>query len=211
MRGEREVVAHAHRRRGPGWRGRSTRSAMFGTTTLMAEISIRGALVADGVHQPRRLQREQAGLLDLDARVGDPLLDHALLGQRLAEGDALRDPAAHQLERPLGQRRSHRMQWWMRPGPRRAWAMAKPPPSSPSRFVGRHPHVVEQRARSGPRGPGSRTPAAPGRSSTPGRVAGHEDHRLLQVARRVGIGLAHDDEDLAAVRRRRRRSTTCGR
>ena len=24
-----------------------------------------------------------------------------------------------------------RMQWWMRPGPRRAWAMAKPPPSSP--------------------------------------------------------------------------------
>ncbi len=27
-----------------------------------------------------------------------------------------------------------RMQWWMRPGPRRAWEMAKPPPSSPSRF-----------------------------------------------------------------------------
>jgi hypothetical protein len=28
-----------------------------------------------------------------------------------------------------------RMQWWMRPGPSRAWAMAKPPPSSPSRLV----------------------------------------------------------------------------
>lgn len=28
-----------------------------------------------------------------------------------------------------------RMQWWMRPGPSRAWAMAKPPPSSPTRFV----------------------------------------------------------------------------
>ncbi len=28
-----------------------------------------------------------------------------------------------------------RMQWWMRPGPRRACAMAKPPPSSPSTLV----------------------------------------------------------------------------
>ena len=27
-----------------------------------------------------------------------------------------------------------RMQWWMRPGPRRACEMAKPPPSSPSRL-----------------------------------------------------------------------------
>ena len=35
-------------------------------------------------------------------RVGDPLLDHALLGQRLAERHPLGDPAAHQLERPLG-------------------------------------------------------------------------------------------------------------
>lgn len=36
-----------------------------------------------------------------------------------------------------------RMQWWMRPGPSRAWAMAKPPPSSPTRFSMRHPDVVE--------------------------------------------------------------------
>lgn len=28
-----------------------------------------------------------------------------------------------------------RMQWWMRPGPSRAWAMAKPVPSSPIRFA----------------------------------------------------------------------------
>lgn len=28
-----------------------------------------------------------------------------------------------------------RMQWWIRPGPSRAWAMAKPPPSSPTRFA----------------------------------------------------------------------------
>ncbi len=28
-----------------------------------------------------------------------------------------------------------RMQWWMRPGPSRAWAIRNPPPSSPSRLV----------------------------------------------------------------------------
>ena len=28
-----------------------------------------------------------------------------------------------------------RMQWWMRPGPSRACAMAKPPPSSPMRLL----------------------------------------------------------------------------
>ena len=28
-----------------------------------------------------------------------------------------------------------RITWWMRPGPSRAWALAKPPPSSPSRLV----------------------------------------------------------------------------
>ena len=28
-----------------------------------------------------------------------------------------------------------RMQWWMRPGPSRAWAMAKPVPSSPMRLL----------------------------------------------------------------------------
>ncbi len=28
-----------------------------------------------------------------------------------------------------------RMQWWMRPGPRRAWAIMKPSPSLPSRLL----------------------------------------------------------------------------
>ncbi len=27
-----------------------------------------------------------------------------------------------------------RMQWWMRPGPRRSWAITKPAPRSPSRL-----------------------------------------------------------------------------
>ena len=36
-----------------------------------------------------------------------------------------------------------RMQWWMRPGPRRAWAIMKPSPSPAIRFDGRHAHVLE--------------------------------------------------------------------
>ena len=45
--------------------------------------------VADGVHQPRRLQREEARLFDLHARIGDPFANHALFGQRPAERDPL--------------------------------------------------------------------------------------------------------------------------
>src|SRR5690606_10517186 len=60
------------------------------------------ALVADGVHQPRGLQRQQADLLDLDARLGDPVADDALLAQRLAERDAVVGAGDHQLQAALG-------------------------------------------------------------------------------------------------------------
>ncbi len=36
-----------------------------------------------------------------------------------------------------------RMQWWIRPGPRRACAIAKPSPSPPIRFAAGHPDVAE--------------------------------------------------------------------
>ena len=89
------------------------------------------------------------------------------------------------------------MQWWMRPGPRRACAIAKPPPSSPSRFDDGHPDVVvddlavavlvlpaEHRRRAHHRHPGG--------------VDRHQDHRLLLMGGGVGVGAAHHDEDLAA-------------
>ena len=75
---------------------------MFGTAILIAAISVARRLVADGVHHPGGLQREQASLLDLDPRLGDPLADDALLGERLAERGALVGAPAHQLERALG-------------------------------------------------------------------------------------------------------------
>ena len=58
-------------------------------------------LVADGVHHPRGLQHEQARLLDLDPRLGDPLAHDALRGERPAERDAVAHAVDHQLERAL--------------------------------------------------------------------------------------------------------------
>ena len=71
-------------------------------TTLIAPNLEARALLADGVDQPRRLHREQARLFDRDARLGDALLDHALVGEGLAERDPLLRPLAHELERLLG-------------------------------------------------------------------------------------------------------------
>src|SRR5215475_7251137 len=59
------------------------------------------ALVPDRVHQPGGLQHQQPGLLDPDPGLGDPVLDDALLGQRLAERDPAGDPLAHQRQGPL--------------------------------------------------------------------------------------------------------------
>ena len=60
-------------------------------------------LVADGVHQVRRLQHQQARLLDHAARFGDPLLPHGLARDLGAERDAAGQPLHHQLERALGE------------------------------------------------------------------------------------------------------------
>jgi hypothetical protein len=115
---------------------------MLGTTTLIDGDLHGRALVAHGVHQPRRLQREQAGLLDLHARVGDPLADHALVGQRLAERHPVGDPR-HISSSARSAAPIVRMQWWMRPGPEAPWAISKPRPSPSEQVLGRHAHVGE--------------------------------------------------------------------
>ena len=62
-----------------------TQLAISGAADLDRRDLDARALVADGVHQPGGLERQQPGLLDLDARLGDPVLDDALVGERLAE------------------------------------------------------------------------------------------------------------------------------
>ena len=49
-----------------------------------------------------RLQRQQPGLLDLDARLRDIGANRPLLGDRLSERHARFDAAAHGFERALG-------------------------------------------------------------------------------------------------------------
>src|SRR6266508_6721684 len=77
------------------------RSAMRGTTTLIIAISPR-AFLSDRIHQMRRFHRQQASLLDLDARFGDVGANRAPFGERFAEGDAPGHPPTHRLERALG-------------------------------------------------------------------------------------------------------------
>src|SRR3954447_17156850 len=60
------------------------------------------ALRADAVDEPRGLQRQQPGLLDLHARLGDRCAHGALLRECLAERNARGCPLAHQLESALG-------------------------------------------------------------------------------------------------------------
>ena len=78
--GERPVVAHTraaeHLDRPVDDRGRQARRHDLDRGDLEA-----GALHADGVHQPRGLHREQAGLLDLDAALGDLLLHDRVVGE----------------------------------------------------------------------------------------------------------------------------------
>ena len=67
-------------------------------------------LVADRVHQVRRLQRQQPRLLDLHARLGDVGADGALLRQRLAERDARLHARGTSARARARRRRSARMQ-----------------------------------------------------------------------------------------------------
>ena len=69
-------------------------------------------------------------------------------------GDSSRRAArSHMRSKARWQMPIHRMQWWMRPGPSRAWAMAKPAPRSPSTICGRDAHsAVDDLRVGGPAG-----------------------------------------------------------
>ena len=90
-----------------------------------------------------------------------------------------------------------RMQWWMRPGPKRAWAIANPAPSSPIRLeTGTRTSV--KRSSAWPPCSWSSYPKTvmPRTTSRPGVSRGHQDLALLAVPGRRRVGLAHHDHDL---------------
>ncbi len=90
---------------------------------------------AHGVDQPGRVEHQQPGLVDRQPGLGDPLLHHAVLRDRRTEGRAASRRARTSVPSARSATPSERMQWWMRPGPSRAWAIMNPPPRGPSRFA----------------------------------------------------------------------------
>src|SRR5919107_1631822 len=99
--GEREVVRDSRPAEGLDGPVQNPQGRVRGDELYHGDLCLR-LLVAHRVHHVGGLQRQEPGLLDLHPRVGDPLHDHTLLSERLAERLALFDPLAHQLDRPLG-------------------------------------------------------------------------------------------------------------
>ena len=99
-----------------------------------------------------------------------------------------------------------RMQWWMRPGPSRPCAISNPRPSPSSRFDGRHADVLERDLHVAVRRVVIAVDRQRARSIvTPGASSGTSTIDCCWWRRGFGIGLAHQDRDLAARIARARR------
>ncbi len=96
-----------------------------------------------------------------------------------------------------------RMVCWIRPGPSRAWAIANPAPSSPSRFSrGTRQLLEDQLGVAGPvvaGVPHARDVAHPAEA---GRVGGDDDQAGAAVGVGVGVGDGHHDREAGSVGRR---------
>ena len=151
--------------------------------------------ISHGVHQPGGLEHQQSQLLDPHAGFGDPVADHALLGQRLAERDATGGPPAHHFDGTLRNT----------DGPHAVVDAARPEASlgdgeSAALFTDqvrhRHPDIGEPQL-----GMAAMVVVVVAehlhatQHLEPRGVPGNEDLRLLAMALRTGVRLAHDDED----------------
>ena len=153
-------------------------------------------LVSGGVHQPRGLEREQAGHVDLAARLGNALLRHALLRHRLAKGHARHGALAHEFQCALCQAdQAHAVV--DASGAKAPLCDFEATAFAQQDVGGWNAHVLEQHLG-----------VAVGcvvvaehikctHDLHAGCVGGHEDHALLRVAWGVRVGLAHGDEHRA--------------
>src|ERR1700691_5315083 len=155
------------------------------------------ALVAHGVHQPRGLEHEQPGLLDPDPGLGDPVLDDALFGQRLAERRPAGGPLAHQPQRALG--RADHPHAVVDPAGAQPGLRDREPVALPGdQVLLRHPHLVEHHIGvASVRAVRVAEHVHPALVGDTWRVPGHEDHRVPRVAHRGPTGHSHHDEDPA--------------
>ena len=212
MRGEREVVGHAAAAVDLD-RAVDDLQRDVGAATLIAAISVRACRLPTRVHQPGGLQRQQARHLDLDPRLGDPVLDVGALGETgLPNVTRSRRRGGTCSSSARSAAPIARMQWWMRPGPSRAWAIRKPSPSPAMMFSAGHAHVARSaisRVALGVLVAEHRQRRA--RSSRPGVSSGTRTIDCWRWRGAVRVGLAHHDQDPAVRVQRAGRSTTCGR
>ena len=185
------------------WMARSTtRSATFGATTLMAAISVRAPLLptVSISHAALSVSSRACSISMRLSAIHSRITPCSASG--LPNATRLVTRSAHQLERPFGHAdRPHAVV--DASGPEPCLGDRETATLGAEHVRRRHPDVGE-----GQLAVPLAVLVAEDLDRTdvldPGGVHGHQHHRLLQVARRVGVGLAHDDEDLAPVARRTR-------
>src|SRR5262249_39212268 len=149
------------------------------------------------VHEVRRLERQQACLLDFDARLGNVGANRALVSKRLAERDTSGHAAAHRFERTL--RRTDEPHAMVNsPGAEATLRDLETTSLAKQHIRRRDTHIFKDNLGVSMR----RIVVAKYGQHPPDRNAGSirrdEEHRLLLVPLRSGIGLSHEDRDLAS-------------
>ncbi len=137
-----------------------------------------------------------------DPGLRDPVPDHALLRPAACRSAVAGRARRHISSSARSAMPISRMQWWIRPGPSRACAIAKPPPSLADQVLGAAPRTSSNVTSAWPPCVAvgrSRTRCMPRSTVTPGVSRGTQDHALLVVRLAVRVGLAHHDEDPAVA------------
>ncbi len=156
-----------------------------------------GTLIADRVHHVRGTQRQQPRLVDLHARLRDPLADDAMVRDIAAEGMTAERALAQGLERPLGNAdEPHAMVNAAGPEPALRDFEAASLPQQDVRD--RHPHVLEDHLGVAVRRVVVAKYAQCAHDIDARRSERHQHHRLAFVWLRLRIGQPHDDCNLAA-------------
>ena len=120
-----------------------TFSAMRGAATLIIAISVRATLLPTLSIMSAALSAEQTAHVDVDARFGDALLPHRMLGDLLAERLAREQALAHQFERAFGDAdRAHAVMDAARP--EAALRDLEAAAFAEQHVLDRHLHILEQ-------------------------------------------------------------------
>ena len=153
--------------------------------------------ITHGVHHIRRFKGQQPRHVDLHARVGNFVDIGAQARQRFAECGAAQRAFAHQLQCPLGHaNRTHAVVNTSRT--KATLGNFKAAPFAQQDIFVWHTHVIEQHFSVAV----GRVVVAEHRQWPhdfyPRRIDGHQDHRVLLMARVLGIAQPHENHDFAA-------------